>query len=319
MTSRTADPRAVLAAAGRTFPAATRVAALTGGTFNAVHLITPPEGVPLVLKIAPDPRVPAMTYETSLLATEAAFHRAAARVAPVPEVLALHRAPGEREWLLLEAMPGENWHRIGPELDPTTGAALRYRLGEVAAALHGVVGPGFGYPQFGLVPDWFTAFRAMLTAVLDDAVRFGVSLPWPVERLRGLADGSRRALEAVDSPVLVHFDLWPGNVLVDPRRRRISGIVDGERAMWGDPLAEMASLTLFGAIEQEPDLVAGYRSAGGRIDDGVPVRCRLALYRCYLYLIMAVETVPRAAADGLPRVLVHLRRALHELEELGVA
>lgn len=216
-------------------------------------------------------------------------------------------------------MPGENWYRLGPELEPTTRAALRRRLGEVAAALHCVVGPGFGYPQLGLAPDWFTAFEGMLAAVLDDAVRFRLALPWPVERLRGLAAASRRALEAVDCPVLVHFDLWPGNVLVDPREWRICGVVDGERAMWGDPLVEMPSLTLFGAIDQESDLVAGYRSAGGRIEDDVPTRCRLALYRCYLYLVMAVETVPRAAADGLPRILVYLRRAVRELEGLGVA
>ncbi len=50
-------------------------------------------------------------------------------------------------------------------------------------------------------------------------------------------------------PVLVHFDLWPGNILVErpaAGEARIGGLVDGERMFWGDPLADFVSLALLG-------------------------------------------------------------------------
>ncbi|WP_405677662.1 hypothetical protein [Streptomyces sp. NBC_01511] len=40
-------------------------------------------------------------------------------------------------------------------------------------------------------------------------------------------------------------------------------------------------------------LLAGYRAGGGGADFGEVARLRMALYRCYLYLIMLVEGVPR--------------------------
>lgn len=64
---------------------------------------------------------------------------------------------------------------------------------------------------------------------------------------------------------------------------------------WGDPLADFVSLALLDDIEKDQDFLAGYRDAGGRVRFDRSERLRLALYRAYLYLIMLVETVPRAA------------------------
>lgn len=101
-------------------------------------------------------------------------------------------------------------------------------------------------------------------------------------------------LEPVTTPVLVHFDLWDGNILLDGGR--VSGIVDAERAFWGDPVAEFVSLTLF--RELDTPLAEGYRTAGGPAPFDLPARRRLALYRVYLDLIMLVEMTPRKDDDA---------------------
>jgi aminoglycoside phosphotransferase (APT) family kinase protein len=85
--------------------------------------------------------------------------------------------------------------------------------------------------------------------------------------------------------VLVHFDLWDGNILLDDGR--LSGIIDAERAFWGDPVAEFVSLTLLHDLDAP--LLEGY----GRARFDAPARRRLTLYRVYLGLIMLVEMVPR--------------------------
>ncbi|MFI9209464.1 hypothetical protein ACIGW7_15130 [Streptomyces sp. NPDC053253] len=59
-------------------------------------------------------------------------------------------------------------------------------------------------------------------------------------------------------------------------------------------MAEFVGLDPLGSAEDDPDLMAGYRSlAPGTVIDA-SARVRLALYRVYLALVMRVESVPRA-------------------------
>ena len=52
-------------------------------------------------------------------------------------------------------------------------------------------------------------------------------------------------------PALLHFDLWDGNVLGGPDG--LTGLVDGERWLFGDPLMDIVSPALRRRIEREPD------------------------------------------------------------------
>ncbi|WBQ07171.1 phosphotransferase family protein [Kribbella sp. CA-293567] len=267
---------------------------LTEGTFNTVYRI----GADLVLKVSPDPAAPVLTYEKDLIRTEALFYEAARGKAPVPEVV--HSGD---DHLLMTALPGTTMQAVtGAER-----AVLRRELGGIVSTLHEVTGPGFGYPQKGLVPTWSAAFLSMIDDVLADASRFGVKLPRPPEQLRQLVLERFDLLDAVRTPRLIHFDLWDGNILVEDGR--ITGLVDGERAFWGDPVAEFVSLTLF-STSVDADLLAGY----GALDPGET----LSLYRIYLYLIMLIEGTPRGYAGPdhdamLQLILRHLNKELDRL------
>ena len=130
--------------------------------------------------------------------------------------------------------------------------------------------------------------------------RFSVSLPRPVEQLRELVRGHADVLDAVDTPVLVHFDLWVGNI--PAARGAVSGLVDAERAFWGDPLAEMVSVALFADIEQDPAFLGSYR-AGGRFDH---VRSRALGTRLALLPLLPVpDQVGRACAARLCELRAH--------------
>ncbi|MEV6236098.1 aminoglycoside phosphotransferase family protein [Lentzea sp. NPDC051838] len=268
---------------------------LGGGTYNAVYRVTSPEG-DFVLKVSPSDQ-PGLTYERNLMRTEALFCRLGHEVAPVPEVVhtdfSRTLVPGDA--LLTTCLPGQ------PLFGRTDvdRASVRRQLGKAVAGLHEVTGPGFGYPQLGLHTSWTSAFFAMVDAVRADAVRFGVDLP----------DISLdpRVFDEVKRPSLVHFDLWDGNVLTDTG---LTGLVDGERAFWGDPVAEFVSLALFGSIEDDGDFLGSY---GFEFTDSA--RIRLASYQAYLYSIMLVERVPRGSSDPAMERLVTdaLRRALDVL------
>ena len=266
-----------LAAAGINPASVVSAEDIGGGTYNTAVRLELADGRRLVLKIAPD--APGLSYEHDLLSTEAEYYR---RVSgPLPSVVAA--GPG---FLLMTELPGKPWY--GSEV--TDRPRLRRQLGEIVAGLHGVTGDGFGYPQDPPRPTWPDAFTAMVDAVLADAGTYGVRLPRPVAEIAYLVRRHEPLLAAVTTPVLVHFDLWDGNILLDGTG--VSGIIDAERAFWGDPVAEFVSLTLFGHLD--PDLLAGY----GRASLDMPAYRRLALYRVYLDLIMLVEMAPRKDADA---------------------
>lgn len=276
---------------------------LTGGTYNTLNAVELDGGARLVLKVPPPPGTPALRYECELLRGEALFYELAAEAGvPAPRVVsAVHGSgSGAEPYLLMTHLPGVTWHEAAGELDPAEHGRLRGLLGTLVARLHTVRGPGFGYPAQTFAPlsaRWAPAFAAMTGAVLDDAEEYGAWLPLPVPDLRAAFAAAAPVLEEVTAPVLVHFDLWPGNVLLDgpAGRRTISGIIDGERMFWGDPLADFASLSLMSAdAESDAGFLAGYGAGGGSTDFGEAALRRIALYRCYLYLIMLTEVVPRA-------------------------
>jgi aminoglycoside phosphotransferase (APT) family kinase protein len=311
--------RQVLEAAGLPPDRLAGLRPLSGGTYNTVEELVLADGSRYVLKVPPPPTVPGLRHERRLLVSEAEFYRAAAEAdVPVPRVVAVG------PHLLVTACPGEPWDGT---LTAAERTVLRRELGRQVTRLHRVTGPGFGYPSGALGPlaaDWRTAFVTMLDAVLDDARRYRARLPRPADVVARTLRAAHDALDEVTVPCLVHFDLWQGNILVDRAagEARIGGLVDGERMFWGDPLADFVSLALLGDIGKDRAFLTGYREGGGACEFGAPERLRLALYRCYLYLIMLTETVPRAAGeehDGWLREVVapELVAALDEAGELS--
>jgi fructosamine-3-kinase len=272
----------VMAAAG--LPAPSGVAEFGGGTFNRVLRVTTGDG-DVVVKVAPDPQLPVLTYEHGIMATEALYYRLAAErgIASVPRVLH-HGNVDDSEVLVLSVCPGRP---CAEGIDEELVYGLRSEVGRELAALHRITGPGFGYPARPLHATWRSAFTDMLDVLLTDAVHYGSTLPRPPREIAAIVEGVGSALDEVRTPALVHFDLWDGNILADGPR--LGGLIDAERAFWGDPLAELVSLRLFGELAPDAGLLAGY----GAFASDEAARVRLTLYRLYLYLIMWVEAVPR--------------------------
>ncbi|MEV7389812.1 aminoglycoside phosphotransferase family protein [Streptomyces sp. NPDC091215] len=274
-------------------------AELTDGWFNTAYRVRFDDGRAAVVKLAPPAEAPVLRYERGIMATETMVYRRLASLAEgaVPAPVLLHSGD---DFLAVSVLEGTPWDKAAEQLPPATKSELRRELGAITARLHTLTSEDgrFGYPapEAGLAAaDWRTAFTAMVEALLEDAGLWESDLGVPASGIRTLVAEGGPALDEVGEPRLVHFDLWPGNIFVDHpgNGARITGLIDHERAFWGDPAAELVSLEFGGDVGPDSDLVAGYLTAGGRLDFTPALRHRLALYGLYLGLILVVECGPR--------------------------
>jgi Ser/Thr protein kinase RdoA (MazF antagonist) len=256
---------------------------LSGGSFGSVFRIDLLDGRAVVAKSAPEPSAGLLTYEAGMIAEEANYLRLAGPVDGVPTAELLYV---DDDFVFMSLLPGVALSTM-PESAATN--TIREESGAALAKLHAVTGDFYGYagprPRGDTWPD---AFAAMIEALIQDAAVWDVQLPVPADDLRSVLAANRDVLAAVTRPALVHFDLWDGNVLA--LDGHLSGLVDGERYFFGDPMVDFASPALFRDMTDEPEhpFLRGYRAVRPiTIDAGV--RRRVWLCQLYLYLLMVVE------------------------------
>ncbi|GAA1747530.1 aminoglycoside phosphotransferase family protein [Luedemannella helvata] len=279
---------------------------LSGGGFAAVWWVRLGDGRTVVLKTSPPTHVKLLRYERDLLGAEARYYRLVAERAPhlkVPRVLAHDRDPAvlDGDWLFMTMLPGqplahhaEAAGRMGHEAFDGDGPAHE-EFGTMVAELHRITGSRFGYDGGRTsAATWPEAFAGLVDDLLADAVDWDINLPAPPDDFRAAVRRHTEVLAQVVRPALVQLDCWNGNVLAAPDDSgtlRLTGVVDGERYLWGDPLFDFVSPAIFRHIEDEPDnpFVRGY---GPFVFDD-SARLRLGLYRMHLYLLMNVELPSR--------------------------
>jgi aminoglycoside phosphotransferase (APT) family kinase protein len=298
----------------------TDCAEFKGGYFAAVWRCDLEDGRSVVVKLGPPADVPILTYERDALAAEVEYFRLLGDLdgVPVPDVLASGRDDDGGDWLITELLPGTPLSELTGKITKEEEAGVRRLLGAAVARVHTVVGPHYGYTggRRARADTWRDAYRGFMSEVLDDAVRYDWDLPVPAARVTDAIERHAHVLDDVQTPALLHFDLWDGNVLVDKDvdgAWRLTGLVDGERYLYGDPLLDFVSTALFRHAEDEPDapFLAGYAAgAGAPVTLDEHARIRLTLYRLHLYLVMNVEPVVRGL--GGPEHAEH-RRQLADL------
>ena len=288
-TQRTISLDDVVPAARVAFGPAGEVAAagpLSGGSFGTVWWADLADGRETVFKTGPMAGAGILTYEAGMVEAEAEYLRlveAGAPELPMPRLLY-----GGTDWMFMTRLGGVSMPDLPSEVDT---AGVRFESGAAIARLHRVTGEFFGYsgarPRAG---TWREAYHLMIEALLADAIVWDVPLPFDPDEIRAVVAAQDAALDTVTAPSLVHFDLWDGNVLSSSDGEHLTGMVDGERYLWGDPFIDFASPALFRDILDRPGdpFLRGYLSVAPVVVDDC-VRRRVWLCQLYLYLVMIVE------------------------------
>ncbi len=276
------------------FGSATRLLSaeeLTDGFFNAAYRLDLTNGFRYVLKAAPPASIRVLRYEQDIMAAEVEAIRLvrANTSMPAPKIYCYDRSRAliENEFFIMAFIPGESLFTLKPRLAPEDLQPIERQVGAYLREMNTITGRSFGYcapssPQFG---SWREAFDFMVRGVLADGQEIAVDLPLPYDALQKLLEHSYAALEEVATPQLVHWDLWDGNIFVDPDTRKITGVIDFERALWGDPLMEV-NFGAFKPLTSDSPFLAGY---GQPMLETTAEQTRRILYNIYLFLIMIIE------------------------------
>ena len=180
---------------------------------------------------------------------DAACLRLVRGLLPVPDVLEVRRRDEVADLpalLVTSYLPGERGDLVLPRLDDERLALMGERVGEVVAVLGGIAmlrgGPfldgdltiGYFEGAEGL-PEWVDLHQRDLDH-------------WTADELAGLrmvAEESQDLLDTVDRTCLVHSDLNPKNLLVDPDSLEVTGVLDWEFAHAGHPFFDLGNVLRF--------------------------------------------------------------------------
>ena len=285
------------------------------GKFNETYFV---EGgpVPLVLRVAPlDERPRMLFYEHRMMRQEPGLHaliRGRTDV-PVPAVLAhdFSRTAIDRDYLLMERLPGTPVAHLGGLTQDAFDDILR-QVGRRLRQVHNIGGDQYGYvgdhrpmePQ----PDWRSAFHVMWHKLLDDIEGCGGYQLDEASRMRRLLDRHAGVLDRPVPASLLHMDVWAENILAD-ERGRLTGLIDWDRACWGDPEIEFAVLDYCGI--SEPPFWEGYGAVRDRSPEAEVRRLFYLLYEVQKYIVIRrVRGNDLVRADGYRRQCLRLAQAL---------
>lgn len=216
---------------------------LASGFFNTTYLVAFEDAGKVILRVSPADSSRLFLHERNLLKGEYAIQSYSAPIAEwVPRILFAdfsHSRIG-RDYMFQSYLEGEVWGNVIERMSKEENERIWAQLGEMMRALNGVTQPLFGpaYPAPSF-RKWSDYFLDLLEGRLQDFHRFGLA-DTEMARLLELARQSLPWLDEIMIASLCHGDHWPNNILVQPGEGgyRISGVLDMERAYWGDPLAE---------------------------------------------------------------------------------
>jgi aminoglycoside phosphotransferase (APT) family kinase protein len=211
---------------------------------------------------------------------DAALLRLVRGLIPVPEVLEVRRADPATDHpalLVTSFLPGVRGDLLLRDLDDRGLAVLGGRLGRILADLAGMpmlrAGP---FVDGELTIGSFGDIDGLPDFVALHEQSF---LHWSqaeLEGLRGVATDAQTLLDTVGRFCLVHSDVNPKNLLVDPDTLEVTGLLDWEFAHAGHPYTDLGNLLRF---DREPAFVDAVLEAYVARHGGTPEGA-LEMARC---------------------------------------
>lgn len=232
---------------------------LSGGLFNTTYRVVTEEH-DVVLRMGPVHRELLLPYEHDLMGAEALTDRLCLENGiPASNVLHLDTSKTiiDRDFMVVDRI--DSVPLSDPSIPEECKGALLRECGKLVQKLHQIQGNRFGRLAKIVAgkgfDNWYDAVESEFLDVFSKAEEFQVFDADLRDRVLAFLKNYKTALNTLTEPRLTHCDLWAGNILVQRNDDSYSvcAIIDGDRAMFGDPILDIAT----GWIST-PDFLEGY-------------------------------------------------------------
>jgi aminoglycoside phosphotransferase (APT) family kinase protein len=228
----------------------TSVRELVGGTINSAYLLTIEPARNVLLRVAPPPS-PSTSWDTAaLMRREHAmrpFFAAIAHLMPQPLLVDFTHQLIDRDFMVQTYIEGERWDAVADDLTPAAHTALWQQFGTILGAIHATRGTVFGLPEPGMqFARWSQAIVALFERIHAD-MRTGQLDAAALDVIMPAIRTNTWLLDEMTEPRLLHGDLWLFNLIIQDQHTdspRIVGVLDADRAWWGDPMADWTMFVL---------------------------------------------------------------------------
>ena len=270
----------------------TDIRELTEGMCNVTYNITFSDGSECILKIAAKDRTGNTSNEINLMEAEVKAMRLVKEHCSfkVADVLAYDRSRSvcDGDYFFMEKLPGTNYSFIKEDLPEETNRKLAREIGKISRQLCSITNPTFGFLGEDKRYDHLSDFvHTMLTNLISDGKKKDVDWGYNIDLLTERFEKERHIFDEVPFATLVHWDMWEGNVFIEDDH--VTGIIDWERAMWGEALMD----DRFRKHNRNEDFLEGF----GKQEFTAAESMRLRWYDIILYMTMMVEVFYRGFED----------------------
>ena len=286
---------------------------LTEGYFNVAYEIFLSNGNSVILKIAPSKEMRIMTYEINIMLSEVESLKMAFKKGGilVPKIIGYDDSCiiCNSPYFFMEKLEGNSLFTVKNSIKQNILNDIYTEIGRINKKINEIRCPCFGYPgqtEFQ-GPEWFPIFKKMLQAGVDDAQRGSIDIKIPINKLFEYLERDKNVFSEVTVPQLVHWDLWDGNIFV--KDGKVTGIIDWERCIWGDPLLEVG----FRCYDMNPNFLKGYGISSLNENQ----KRRALWYDIYLFLLQSLECEYRnyETMDFYDRAIKFLKEQFEKLSD----
>lgn len=173
---------------------------------------------------------------------------------PVPKVLFYDwsRRLIDKDIIVMEYLPGETLDKKSSSFSLNEYNNCLSQLGGYIRKLHAITGNKHGYigPHKPMIPQdtWRKAFCIMWEKLVKDCRDCGGYSKEQAEFVLSVFQKLTDVIPDNISASLMHMDIWSTNILTD-RKGNITGLIDFDRACWGDPELDLAIAQYCGLLK----------------------------------------------------------------------
>ena len=270
----------------------TEIKELTEGMCNVTYDIAFSDGSESILKIAAKDRSGNTSNEINLMQAEVNAMRLVAgkcscKVADV-QYYDTSNTVCDGNYFFMEKLLGDNFFLVRESLSEEVIANINTEIGKISKELKNVQNTEFGFlgddVRYATLYDFV---KHMLANLIFDAEKRNIDIAYDKQTFLNQLEEDKSAFTEVSYASLVHWDMWEGNVFV--KDGHVSGIIDWERALWGEPFMD----DRFRMHNRGQDFLEGFGQTSFTDNE----LKRMRWYDVILYLTMMIEVFYREFED----------------------